>query len=172
MSHLISIYLLVVIFLPLMILVEVETERKLPILPLPPPPNEVEEKEVKPPPPRLPIVVMWPMCPMVLIDPKEPKPEIKRTGDVFKPVTVVWYFYAFVCSGLRMWHFNLISDTFLTWVKRREASTKGRKTNKSPKKWTTCLVATRPILVPPAAAEKRIITKRISTWEERKDQQR
>lgn len=81
-SNGISIYLLVVIFLPLMILVEVDTERKLPMPPPPPPPKEVEEKEVKPPPPRLPMVVMWPMWPMwpmVLMEPKEPKPEINRT---------------------------------------------------------------------------------------------
>lgn len=53
----------------------------------------------------------------------------------------------------------------LTWVKRWEASTKWRKANKAPIKRATCPVAICSVLVPPATAEKRIITKRICSWE-------
>lgn len=62
-----------------------------------------------------------------------------------------------------------LSSKFFTWVEGWEASTKGRKTNKAPEKWATCPAATRPTLVPPAAAEKRIITKRITTWEKSRE---
>lgn len=149
--------LLVVIFLPLMILVEVDTERKFPMPPPPPPPppKEEEEKEVKPPPPRLPIVVMcpmWPIWPMVFMEPKEPKPEMRRTENTLKSfwdsLLLVYFFFG----------------RFLTWIKRRETSTKGRKPNKAPEKWPACPVAICPTLVPPPAAEKWIITKWIWTW--------
>lgn len=175
-SNGISIYLLVVIFLPLMILVEVDTERKLPMLPPPPPPKEVEEKEVKPPPPRLPMVVMWPMWPMwpmVLMEPKEPKPEINRTKR--DSHLNRWQWFATIGNFLSMcglqWNmfciFSFFTGARLTWVERWEASTKGRKTDKASVKRATCPTATRPTLVPPAAAEEWIITKWICTWENR-----
>lgn len=147
-------HLFVVIFLPLMILVEVDTERKFPMPPPPPPPKDVELKEVKPPPPpRLPMVVMWPR---VFMGPKEPNPEMNSLDTVSG------------CTTEPVFNGGLYSHATLTWVKRRKASTKRRKTNKAPVKWAACSIATWPALGSPSSPKKWVIAKWIWTWHDRR----
>lgn len=152
-------YLLVVILLPLTILVEVETDRKLPIPPpWPPPwppPKEVEEKEVKPPPPRL---------PRVLMEPKEVKPATGGAENLIPAGDPSKLWCGQEDNGFSGCLYSSLGR--LTRIKGWEASTKRRKSKTSKKCAPYSAVVCPTVVVAPTAAEERVITKWVSTWDD------